>query len=538
MANTVCVIGAGVAGITAVKHCLDENLQPTCYEKDNDIGGLWNYKDVSEEGRSSLYKSCVLNTSKATTSFSDFPFPKGYPNFMHHSLYRTYLNAYIEHFNLRPRFKLYREVIAVKKCKDFKETGRWCVTVKNLRQGVTSDKIFDFVIVCNGHFYKPLLPPFPGMDKFQGKIMHSHDYKTFHGFEGKRVLVIGIGNSGADVGCEVSRHAQHVYMSTRRGTYVLQRTVGGGVPWDHVLLRRAFFALPKFLRIFILFRVLNSRCNNKKYGLSPNHPCQGNEVTISDDLVNRILVGSLSVKSNVREFKGDGVIFDDGCEVNVDVVVFATGYRIEFPFLDDSILTVDDRVAHLYKQMLPFHHEQTTLGVVGLVAAFSPVPPLCELQSRWIVRVFKGHIKLPSRGEMEAIFEEQKANIEEQVGKESRYTLQVDYFEYVNDIAGEIGCRPDLKEIFLRDRPFWKQLVFGPLVPQQWRLVGPGKWDGAEESIRSVDESTWRPMKTRVAGENETDGLYLPFVYTSVGVLIIMWLLSTLIYGVKVRYFG
>lgn len=215
MAKTVCIIGAGVAGITSLKQCLEQNLQPTCYEKDIDIGGLWNYKDISEEGRASLYKSCTLNTSKAVTCFSDFPFPKGYPNFMHNSLYKTYLNSYIEHFNLRPRFKFHREVMAVKKCSDFNESGRWCVTVRNIGTGITSDKIFDFVMVCNGHYFKPLLPTFPGLNKFQGKVMHSHDYKSIHGFEDKRVLVVGIGNSAADVACEVSHHAKHVSMVRR-----------------------------------------------------------------------------------------------------------------------------------------------------------------------------------------------------------------------------------------------------------------------------------------------------------------------------------
>lgn len=327
-------------------------------------------------------------------------------------------------------------------------------------------------------------------------------------------------------------------MSTRRGTYVLSRTVAGGVPWDYVLLRRAFFALPTFLRIFIMFRILNSRYNNTKYGLSPNKPCDGTDVTISDDLVNRILVGAVSVKDNVREFKEDTVIFEDGYEVNVDVVVFCTGYQVEFPFLDDHVLTVKDSVTNLYKRMLPFHHEHMTMGVVGLISAFSPVPPICELQARWIIGVFKGDIRLPSRTTLDAICAKQKTIIEENSGKGTNETLWIEYFQYINDIAGEIGCRPDLKGIFFNDRPLWKHLVFGPLVPQQWRLRGPGKWEGAEEAIRSVHESTWSPMATRVAGRNETDGLYIPFVYTSVGVLIVLWILCTLVYSLVTKYFS
>ncbi|OWF42938.1 Dimethylaniline monooxygenase [N-oxide-forming] 2 [Mizuhopecten yessoensis] len=201
MTKTVLVIGAGVSGLAAVKHCLDEGIEPICFEKDTDIGGLWNYHNWSKDGDPSLYNSCSINTSKEMTCYSDFPIPKEFPNFMGHKHFKKYLQLYADNFNLKKYINFGHSVENVKKADDFDDTGSWVTLVKNLDTGKTRKLKTDFVIVCNGHLYTRNVPTFPGLDKFKGKVMHTHDYKDFHGFEGKRILVVGIGNSGSDVAC-------------------------------------------------------------------------------------------------------------------------------------------------------------------------------------------------------------------------------------------------------------------------------------------------------------------------------------------------
>lgn len=208
--RTVCIIGAGVAGLAAIKHSLEEGLAPICFEKDSDLGGLWNYHDAPKNGDPSLYKSCCINTSKAMTCYSDFPIPKEFPNFMHHRFFKKYLNLYAQKFSLRDHIHFGHCIMKVKKADDFPDSGDWMVTVRNLRTDNVDTRRVNYVIVANGHLYRPNIPKCPGLDKFAGKVIHTHDYKDFQGFIGKRVLVVGVGNSACDVACEVSRHAEHV----------------------------------------------------------------------------------------------------------------------------------------------------------------------------------------------------------------------------------------------------------------------------------------------------------------------------------------
>jgi dimethylaniline monooxygenase (N-oxide forming) len=206
MSERACVIGAGVAGLTALKHCLEEGFDTVCFEKDTDVGGLWNYHDKNKDGLTSLYNSCSINTSKEMTCFSDFPIPKEFPNFMDHKHFKKYLKLYADNFGLMNCIQFETNVDKVEKF----EGNRWKVKYTNIKSGKSSIEIFDFVMVCNGHLHEPNIPVFPGLDRFKGKVIHTREFKTFHGFEDKRILVIGIGNSGADVACELSRHAEHV----------------------------------------------------------------------------------------------------------------------------------------------------------------------------------------------------------------------------------------------------------------------------------------------------------------------------------------
>lgn len=98
----------------------------------------------------------------------------------------------------------------MKKADDFPDSGDWIVTVRKLKTEYVDTKRVNYVIVANGHLYRPNVPKCPGLDKFAGKAIHTHDYKDFKDFVGKKVLVVGVGNSACDVACEISRHAEQV----------------------------------------------------------------------------------------------------------------------------------------------------------------------------------------------------------------------------------------------------------------------------------------------------------------------------------------
>lgn len=523
----VCVVGAGVSGLAGIKHSLDEGMEPVCFEKDTDIGGLWNYHDKAKDGDPSLYNSCQINTSKEMTCYSDFPIPKEFPNFMAHRHFKRYLQLYAEHFKLKKYIKFQYNVEKIEQAADFDDTGSWIITVTNIKTGKIEREKVDFVMVCNGHLHEPNIPKFPGLDKFKGKVLHTHDYKTFHGYEGKRILIVGIGNSASDVACELSRHAEHVYMSTRRGTYVIQRAADYGKPFDHDAINRFSQSLPWSLMRPIHYNRINQRYKHSNYGLSPNYPFDAGTVTISDDLPNRIILGTINIKTNVTTFTERGAKFDDGTELdNIDVVIIGTGFNYSFPFLEQSIVKVEDHFPYLYELVFPAELNPPTLAVIGLVQPFGALPPILEMQARWASRVFSRNCKLPSPSKRMEIVEKRRQFIKKKYVDSPRYTLQIYFIQYLDKLAEKIGCKPNFWKYFFTDPKFWYKLYCGPATPPQWRIEGPGKWEGARDAIERVEEKTWYPLKTRDAGAHEADGLYDGWIklFKKIGILIIIFL--------------
>ncbi|XP_046577322.1 flavin-containing monooxygenase 5-like [Haliotis rubra] len=509
MPKTVGVIGGGVAGLAAIKTSLDEGLLPICFEKSDGIGGLWNYSPTPQDGYPSVYSSCVINTSKEMTCYSDFPIPKEFPNFMHRSNFQKYLELYASHFKLREYIQFNRLVEKVEKGDNFEETGSWVIISRDLQTGMVEREAVDFVMVCHGHLTEPNIPHFDGLKEYSGRVLHTHDYKDFRGFENKRVLVVGIGNSGSDVACDLSRHAEHAYISTRRGCYTIQRAGEFGQPFDQVAIQRWVQGIPVSLMRPIHYHKINYRYRHRDYGLSPNFRFDAGVSTISDDLPNRILVGAISIKSDIKTFTQTGAIFEDGSEVkDIDVVILATGYNYSFPFLDTSIVKMEGHFSYLYKLIFPPNIRQNTFAVVGLVQPFGSLPPVLEIQARVASRVFAGRAELPPPSVMLSELEKRKAFLKARYVDSARYSLQVYFIQYQDEIGSLIGCKPNLGRLFFTDPKLWYKMVFGPAVPPQWRLEGPGKWSGARDAIFSVHENTLYPMQTRKSGQNERDGLY------------------------------
>lgn len=156
-------------------------------------------------------------------SFSDFPPPADYPNFMHNTKMQEYFERYADAFDLRRHIKFKHMIEKCEPAEDHDETGRWRVTVKNMTTNEVTSRVFDGVMVATGHFVTPHAPLFKGQEKLRGKIMHSHSYKKPTGFEGKRAVVVGIGNSGGDLAVEFSHVCSETYLSTRSGTWLQHR---------------------------------------------------------------------------------------------------------------------------------------------------------------------------------------------------------------------------------------------------------------------------------------------------------------------------
>ncbi|XP_076824582.1 flavin-containing monooxygenase 5-like isoform X1 [Clavelina lepadiformis] len=500
MTKRVCIIGAGFSGLTAIKCCLDENLTPVCYEKGNDIGGLWNYQE-SEKDAACVYKSTIINTSKEMMAFSDFPIPKEFANFMHNKKLMEYARLYATEFNLLDHIQFGVEVLSCALASDHEMTGKWNVRVKS-GEGERTE-IFDALLVCTGHHATPHYPlhEFPGFEKFGGFTVHSHSYREPKNFEDKRVVVIGIGNSGGDIAVELSKHAQQVFLSTRRGAWVLNRVGPKGVPLDYAFTSR--FAtmlkdnLPFSWSNYFQESILNNRFDHAKYGLKPKHRFFSQHPMVNDSLPNSILSGSVKMKCNVAEFTENGVVFEDGSSEEVDGVIFATGYTFGFPFFDESIIKVTRNHCKLYKHMWPPALTKANMAVIGGIQPFGAINPISEIQCRWATKVFKGDLLLPSPSSMAEDINQTTYEMNQQFYSSQRHTIQVDYVNYMDTIAEKIGAKPNVIKLFLTDPKLASMVAFAGCTPFQYRLTGPGAWQLARETILSQRYRVDFPLSTR-----------------------------------------
>uniref|UniRef100_UPI0037E971D4 flavin-containing monooxygenase 5-like n=1 Tax=Semicossyphus pulcher TaxID=241346 RepID=UPI0037E971D4 len=508
MVQTVAVIGAGISGLTSIKACLDEGLEPTCFESSHDIGGLWRFKDDPEPGRANVYFSVVLNSSKERMAFSDFPPPAELPNNMHHSEVLLYLRLYAQAFRLLQHIHFQTAVVSVRQAADFAATGQWEVETER-REGQRETHVFDAVIVSTGHFTQPHLPltDFPGIESFEGRYFHSWDYRSAEGLQGEKVVVIGIGSSGGDIAVDVSRVAEKVYLCSRSGAWVVSRVGQGGLPVDMLGTSRMNVMLQSLFPSWSA-RMLEHKVNNifdhRLYGLRPKHGIFAQNAVVSDDLPARIISGRVQVKPNVKEFRGSSVVFVDGSIIDkVDVVVFATGYNYSFPFLPAALQAKCGYRLRLYKHVFPPSLTRPTLAVVGFVHALGSLTPLAEMQARWATRVFKGLVKLPSEEAMQQDIEKDTAAMTQRYACSERTPIQVDFIPYLDSLAEQVGVRPNVLSLFLKDPRLALQVLLGPCTSYQYRLTGPGRWAGARQAILTQWERVLQPFKTRVVPEPE-----------------------------------
>lgn len=499
-AKRVAVIGAGPCGIGATKEFKEEGFEPVCFERTGHLGGLWRYHDDDVNGIASVMKTTIINTSKELGAFSTYPPPAEYPNYMHHTLMYKYIHSAAEKADCIRHIRFHHETVKIEKADGYEETGRWKVTNKNTQTGELVSEIFDYVAVCIGHHVYPNEPVFPGQEKFNGKVMHTHSLKKVNNFDDLRVVVVGVGNSGMDAAVEISSVASKVYLSSRRGAWVLPRVGPKGYPFDAFSIRRfANFlkdVLPYSLVCYYSEKQLNQRFNHATYNLKPKHRVWSTHPTVSDTLPIKLLSGTVVTRGIIKKFTENGVIFDgEEEETEVDAVVLATGYRIKFPFLSDDILKIVDNRVRLYKFIFPPELPHPTLAILGLVQPMGPGFPVGEMQCRLTARVMSGKLSLPSKEEMNADIDKKLEFMRKRFVDSPRHTLQVDFIGYQDELAEEVGCKPNFLKYAITDPKLFFALIFGPSLPYQYRLEGPHSWPGARNAILTYKERTLAPFK-------------------------------------------
>lgn len=432
MADATCVIGAGFSGLAAARALRQRGLPFTCVDRSTAIGGLWHYSEDADA--SPAYRSLHLNTSRKVTSFTDFPMPETYPRYPRHDQVAAYLREFAEHYGLLEHMELGTEVLTVQRRPD----GGWDVTTRDRATGEERCRRFANVVVATGHHWSPRLPEpaIPGADTFPGVQIHSSAYRDPSPYIGKRVLVLGIGNSACDISVELSRIADRTLLAMRRGAHVVPKQMMG-IPIDEIATKWWWARMPfRVQRRFIevLLRIIRGRITD--YGIpEPDHRIFSAPVTISDELLSRISHGDILVRPMMERFEGATAHFTDGTSDEIDAVIYCTGYRIEFPFLpSDHVFAPDGRVA-LYRRVVPVNHPG--LYFVGLIRPVGSITRLVEAQSEWVTDLIEGVAGLPSAEEMQREMDAHLRATAARYGTGAMDSIQIDFLVYLKAIAEE-----------------------------------------------------------------------------------------------------
>jgi len=410
------IVGAGAAGLITARELRKMGHQVTVFEQTNSIGGVWSYTDEVEDDilgtdpdrkkvHGSMYANLRTNLPREVMGVADFPFDDQFPGsrdfrrYCSHEEVFRYLVAYAEQYSVNQSIKLNAKVIDLKPLDDGSGSWpKWQVKV-SMENAVEKSSTFDACVICNGHYSKPRVPQWPGQEEFPGIQMHSHNYRRPEKFKGKRVLVVGAAFSGSDISQELLEYgAKAVYLSGRS--------------WEDLAKGQMLENSREVLRV-----------------------------------------------NNIERLHEDGsVSFIDGTRVDdVDVIMYATGYLYEFPFLSnvpDAPSVKDNRVSVLYKHVFP-PRLGPTLSFVGLPWKVVPFPQF-QLQAQWIGACLNGSVQLPCADDMtqDAL---QWYQILDRQGIETRYThrmspdLQAEYNTWLAETSqvSQAGWPDWRKELYL-----------------------------------------------------------------------------------------
>ncbi|WP_020519166.1 flavin-containing monooxygenase [Catelliglobosispora koreensis] len=406
------VIGAGPAGLATLKALRDKGIPARCFDAGSEPGGLWVFGAV----HSSAYRTLHLNTSKSRTEFADFPMPAHWPDYPGHEHIATYLAEYTARFGLNEHISFGHTVTGITQTPG----GRWEVTA----EGVSDS--FDAVIVANGHNSVPKLPDYPGT--IAAEQLHSHDYRGPEQLEGKRVLVVGGGNSAMDIAVDASHVADRTLLSMRRGVWVVPKHLLGK-PSDTLngaLAKR----LPWRLRQRISQTMLRVTVGSlERYGLQrPEHGFLEDHPTLSDALLSRISHGEIRPRRGIERIDGKTVSFADGTSDDVDVIVWCTGYRIDLPFLDPALLKPSAEMMPLYRRV--FHLTAPGLMFAGLMQSTGAALPVVEAQGKLIAAYLSGDYTLPSPQRQRADCAQQLKAAHQRWG-DRRPAMRIDFDGYL-----------------------------------------------------------------------------------------------------------
>lgn len=348
------IIGAGPMGLCTARQLQKHGIAFVGFELHRDVGGLW---DI-DNPHSTMYESAHLISSKSTTQFSEFPMRDDVAPYPHHSEMRRYFRDYASHFGLYEHYQFSTSVLRMER----RESG-W--TLFTEKAGVTREWQFDGVLIANGTLHTPNLAHLPGA--FNGELMHSSDYRSAEVFAGKRVLIVGCGNSACDITVDAVHRADSVDLSVRRGYYFLPKfllgrpidTFGGAVKLPRALKQRVDG---------LLIRALIGKPS--QYGLpDPDYKLYESHPVVNSLVLHHLGHGDIKARRDIADVVGKQVTFTDGEQAEYDLILQGTGYKLDYPFIAREHLNWPQGAGAPQLYLNVFHPEYDDLFMMGMVEA-------------------------------------------------------------------------------------------------------------------------------------------------------------------------
>jgi pyruvate/2-oxoglutarate dehydrogenase complex dihydrolipoamide dehydrogenase (E3) component len=413
-----CVIGAGASGLAVAKNFVERGIPFDCLEREQDIGGLWNIATPSGV----VYETTHLVSSISSTGFDDLPMlDEDYPEYPGHARVLGYFRDFARTFGILNHVEFGVSVTSVAPRSD----GSWQVTVA----GEAEPRLYRGVVIASGHHDTPRMPVYPG--SFSGEIIHSRAYRTPRQVRDRRVLVVGCGNSAADIVADAVHGGSEVFLSIRRGYWFVPKFILG-FPTGDILSYAEGMPLPRLVRRWLFQGVLwlvqgppsRYRMPDPDYSIDQAHP------TMTDEIPRLVAHGDLTVKPEIAGYEGDRVLFKDGTAETVDTVVFATGYRPVIPYIEEGLIFAEDGRPRLLLNVV--HPEHEGLFAAGLAQANGSMWRLADYQGRLIANLIVAGKRAPERARsFRAMLVERarRAGARAFVASE-RHRLEVNYYDY------------------------------------------------------------------------------------------------------------
>jgi cation diffusion facilitator CzcD-associated flavoprotein CzcO len=340
------IIGAGPAGLLAARSLKRAGIPYDQIEKNPDVGGIW---DIRNDW-SPMYETAHFISSKQVSHLPGYPMPESYPDYPNHRQVFAYLRAFARDYGLYANIRFDTAVERVERVDD-----GWSV-----RADDGSTNRYDGLFVCSGNTWDPNWPTYPG--ELTAEKIHSVAYSRPSQLEGKRVLVVGGGNSGCDIACDAARYADEATISLRRGYHFIPKYVMGE-PADLFASR---VSLPRFIEqpmFAALLRLLVGELT--RYGLpKPDHAVMESHPIVNTQILHHLGHGDLAAKPDVARFEGNTAVFTDGSRREVDLVIFATGYKVTYPFMEREHFDWLEKYPDLYLSAI--HRRYDDVCCLGL----------------------------------------------------------------------------------------------------------------------------------------------------------------------------